>query len=87
MSRNCDGASGMRKCPHPDECMVECQFNNAVVTRTIKPYPAVVPDEAVEVVKEWRSIEEMLTIGVWAVTLIITTLLVFSCLFMWGKIV
>ena len=61
--------------------------DNTVVKRTVKPYPTVPEDIVEEATEEWRSIEEMLTIGVWVFTLIITTLLVFSCLFMWGKLV
>jgi hypothetical protein len=46
----CDGAGGMIECPHPVDCMIDCQFNISVVTRTIKPYPAV-PDD-IEPVQE-----------------------------------
>ena len=39
-------------------------------------------------VKEsWQSINDMLAIGVWAVALMLIVLSVFSCLFLWGKLV
>ena len=52
----------------------------------IKPYPAVVLDK-VDDNRQWQSINETLAVGVWAVALVIITLFVFSCLFLWGKLV
>jgi hypothetical protein len=43
--------------------------------------------DEVDANEQWRSIGEMLAIAVWAVGLIIITLFVFSCLFLWGKLV
>ena len=86
--RYCDGAASTTPCPHPHNCTVDCQFSNGVVTRTIKPYPAVPDDNVVEeATEQWRSISDMLGVAVWAAVLVIVTLLVFSCLFMWGKLV
>ena len=85
--RYCDGAASTTPCPHPDNCTVDCQFNNGVVKRTIKPYPAVPDDVVEEAAEQWLSISEMLVGAVWAAVLVIVTLLVFSCLFMWGKLV
>ena len=85
--RYCDGAASTTPCPHPHNCTVDCQFNNGVVKRTIKPYPAVPEDMADEDTEQWRSISDMLGVAVWAALLVIVTLLVFSCLFMWGKLV
>jgi len=87
VNKYCDAMIGKQiLCPHPDECAIDCQFNNAVVTRTIKPYPAVVLDE-VDANEQWQSIGEMLAVAVWAAALVIITLFVFSCLFLWGKLV
>jgi len=61
--------------------------DNTVVKRTVKPYPTVPEDVIEEATEEWRSIGEMLVVAVWAAVLVVITLLVFSCLFMWGKIV
>ena len=61
--------------------------DNTVVKRTIKPYPAVPDDVVEEATEQWRSISDMLGVAVWAAVLVIITLLVFSCLFMWGKLV
>jgi hypothetical protein len=33
------------------------------------------------------NIGEMLAVAIWAVALVIITLFVFSCLFLWGKLV
>lgn len=63
------------------------QHNNAVVTRTIKPYPAV-PDDAVvdEALTEWHSLEDILIGAVWAFVLVVVALLMLSCLFIWGML-
>ena len=61
--------------------------DNTVVKRTIKPYPAVPDDVVEEAAEQWLSISEMLIGAVWAAVLVIITLLVFSCLFMWGKLI
>jgi hypothetical protein len=61
--------------------------DNTVVKRTVKPYPNVPEDVIEEATEEWRSIGEMLVVAVWAAVLVVITLLVFSCLFMWGKLV
>lgn len=37
--------------------------------------------------ESWQSINDMLAIGVWAVALILITLSIFACLFLWGKLV
>jgi hypothetical protein len=29
MTRMCDGASGIRPCPHPHNCTISCEFNDA----------------------------------------------------------
>jgi hypothetical protein len=29
MTRMCDGAAGIQPCPHPHNCTVNCQFNDA----------------------------------------------------------
>jgi|694.fasta_scaffold30638_13 hypothetical protein len=29
MTRMCDGASGIKPCPHPNNCTVNCEFNDA----------------------------------------------------------
>ena len=29
MNRYCDGATGNRQCPHPEECNISCQFNDS----------------------------------------------------------
>ena len=64
------------------------QHNNAIVTRTIKPYPAV-PDDAVvdDATEQWRSIDDMLSVAIWAFAFVVVALLMLSCLFMWGKLV
>ena len=86
--RYCDGAASTTLCPHPHNCTVDCQFNNGVVKRTTKPYPAVPDDNVVEEATEhWRSISDMLGVAVWASVLVIVTLMVCSCLFMWRKLV
>lgn len=61
--------------------------DNTVVKRTVKPYPDVPEDIVEEADEQWRSISDMLGVAVWAAALVIVTLLVFSCLFMWGKLV
>ena len=64
------------------------QHNNAVVTRTIKPYPAV-PDDAVvdEATEQWRSIDDMLSVAIWAFAFVVVALLMLSCLFVWEMLV
>lgn len=29
MTRMCDGAAGIQPCPHPHNCTVSCEFNDA----------------------------------------------------------
>jgi lipid-A-disaccharide synthase-like uncharacterized protein len=29
MTRMCDGAAGIKPCPHPNNCTVNCEFNDA----------------------------------------------------------
>jgi hypothetical protein len=29
MTRMCDGAAGIQPCPHPHNCTISCQFNDA----------------------------------------------------------
>ena len=29
MTRMCDGAAGIKPCPHPHNCTVSCEFNDA----------------------------------------------------------
>ena len=29
MTRMCDGAAGIQPCPHPHNCTVNCEFNDA----------------------------------------------------------
>lgn len=29
MTRMCDGAAGIKPCPHPHNCTISCEFNDA----------------------------------------------------------
>lgn len=51
-------------CPHPQECEVDCQFNNAVVRRTVKPYPAV-PDDMHDPMEDWMSMDDLIIAAIW----------------------
>lgn len=66
----------------------DSQHNNAVVTRTIKPYPAV-PDDAVvdEATEQWRSIDDMLSVAIWALVFVVVAMLMLSSLFVWGMLI
>jgi len=44
MTKYCDGTTALTPCPHPEDCTISCEFNDAVVLRKVKPYPHVPPD-------------------------------------------
>ena len=35
MTKYCDGTTALTPCPHPEDCTISCEFNNAVVLRKI----------------------------------------------------
>ena len=35
MTKYCDGTKALTPCPHPEDCTISCEFNNAVVLRKI----------------------------------------------------
>jgi len=64
----------------------DCKHNNAVVTRTIKPYP-IVPDDVEPVEEEWQKVG-VVTITIVMVALTIVFLLMFfSIFYMWSLLI
>jgi len=35
MTKYCDGTKALTPCPHPEDCTISCEFNDAVVLRKI----------------------------------------------------
>lgn len=84
--RYCDGVVGIVECLHPKECRLDCQHNNSVVTRTIKPYP-IVPDDIEPVSEELKTIG-MVTIHIIMAALVIVFLLIFfSGVYLWNLLI
>jgi hypothetical protein len=82
----CDGAGGMIECPHPVDCMIDCQFNISVVTRTIKPYPAV-PDDIEPVQEEWHTVGVVAISIIMAALAIVCLLIFFTGVYMWSLLI
>lgn len=82
----CDGAGGMIECPHPHECMIDCHFNTTVVTRTIKPYPAV-PDDIEPVPEEWHTVGVVAISIIMAALAIVCLLIFFTGVYMWSLLI
>jgi len=65
----------------------QCKHNNAVVTRTIKPYPAV-PDDSIEPVpEEWHTVGLVAISIIMAALAIVCLLIFFTGVYMWSLLI
>jgi hypothetical protein len=56
----CDGAAGIQPCPHPHNCTVSCQFNDAELPKSEQPPQRTwvgLTNEEVELYWDWEDFQ------------------------------
>jgi len=88
MTKYCDGTTALTPCPHPEDCTISCEFNDAVVLRKVKPYPHVPLMTFKRVIEhdrdEGSKIARRLIVAIKVLLFVWVLLMALSGMFLWS---